>query len=652
MRIDLHCHSKYSRKPTLWLMKKVGCPESFTEPRAIYDRMRANGMAAVTITDHNVIDGCLEIADLPRAFISEEVTTYFPEDECQVHVLVYDITPTQHEKIQKVRRNIFAFTDYIRAQGIRHVLAHPLFGVNDRLTMAHVEKLLVLYNHLEFNGEQTSVCNDRLRALADVIDEPVIKQLAQKHELPVYGHEPWRKRFTGGSDDHSGLHLGTTYTEVKGARELDEFWQGVDEGRAHVVNYDFTPSTMAHNVYGIGYQYYRHVSGIDRLTNKDIFLKYLDRVLRHEPETKGGVVSRLSLRLSRGLGKRREKRARKKPKRGHEPTIMELVRQEAHRMIREDPALMRLVLRGTHDGDYLEEAWFDFVNQVSNRVLLHFSGTMTDRLLRMHVLDVFTCIGSAGALYAVLAPYFVAYAIHGKVRRFSAEVVNRFGAEDPCATESMRVAHLYDTFDAAQRTPDAVLACAEAAGKKGVMHSAMTAAHVMRANVTTFHPIGEHPFGEGKHLRFPPLLEFLRHLYDENYTHIHVETPGPMGLAAMAAGRILGIPVSATFHDALPTWAQRATGDTYVEDMMWKYLAWYYAQMSGVIVDSEAQAKDLIDRGIDENKIHIVDPEAEDTTSPVLEMWGQLTARPADPDLSDFAAGSLPRLNEDLAPDA
>ncbi len=58
-------------------------------------------MSLVTISDHNTIDGALEIAHLPDTYISEEITSYFPEDGCKVHVLAQNITEAQHHEIQK-----------------------------------------------------------------------------------------------------------------------------------------------------------------------------------------------------------------------------------------------------------------------------------------------------------------------------------------------------------------------------------------------------------------------------------------------------------------------------------------------------------------------------------------------------------------------
>ena len=118
MKIDLHVHSKYSIRPSQWILQKLGCPECFTEPAEVYRIARQKGMNLVTITDHNSISGSAEIAHLPGTFISEEVTTYFPEDGCKAHVLVYDINDAIHRELQKVRENIFDLVDYLTATGI------------------------------------------------------------------------------------------------------------------------------------------------------------------------------------------------------------------------------------------------------------------------------------------------------------------------------------------------------------------------------------------------------------------------------------------------------------------------------------------------------------------------------------------------------
>src|SRR6201991_151768 len=99
-RADLHCHSTASELAKLGIQRAVGLPECATPPDEVYDLARRRGMDFVTITDHDTIDGALAIADRPGAFISEELTRWFRGEPQAVHVLVYDITPDDHEWLQ------------------------------------------------------------------------------------------------------------------------------------------------------------------------------------------------------------------------------------------------------------------------------------------------------------------------------------------------------------------------------------------------------------------------------------------------------------------------------------------------------------------------------------------------------------------------
>ena len=82
-RCDLHIHSRFSARSEEWLFRRFDFPDSYTDPRELYQLLRERGMDFVTITDHDTIDGNLEIADLEGTFISEEVTTYFPARSLQ-----------------------------------------------------------------------------------------------------------------------------------------------------------------------------------------------------------------------------------------------------------------------------------------------------------------------------------------------------------------------------------------------------------------------------------------------------------------------------------------------------------------------------------------------------------------------------------------
>ena len=125
-KIDLHIHSKFSDRSAEWLFRRFEFPDSYSDPKKLYQRLKEKGMTYVTFTDHNRIDGCLEIAEFPDVFISEEVTARFPDDHVDIYLLLWKLTESQHIEIQQVRRNVFELREYLANAGISHAVAHPL----------------------------------------------------------------------------------------------------------------------------------------------------------------------------------------------------------------------------------------------------------------------------------------------------------------------------------------------------------------------------------------------------------------------------------------------------------------------------------------------------------------------------------------------
>jgi len=74
-RVDMHCHSTASHFSKLGVQRSLGLPECATPPEEVYELAKRRGMDFVTITDHDTIDGCLEIADRPDCFGSLPETT-------------------------------------------------------------------------------------------------------------------------------------------------------------------------------------------------------------------------------------------------------------------------------------------------------------------------------------------------------------------------------------------------------------------------------------------------------------------------------------------------------------------------------------------------------------------------------------------------
>ena len=87
-RVDLHCHSTASAVSKLGVQRALGLPECATPPQEVYDLAKRRGMDFVTITDHDTIDGALELAErYDDAFVSEELTAWFRGEPQAVHIL-------------------------------------------------------------------------------------------------------------------------------------------------------------------------------------------------------------------------------------------------------------------------------------------------------------------------------------------------------------------------------------------------------------------------------------------------------------------------------------------------------------------------------------------------------------------------------------
>jgi glycosyltransferase involved in cell wall biosynthesis len=97
----------------------------------------------------------------------------------------------------------------------------------------------------------------------------------------------------------------------------------------------------------------------------------------------------------------------------------------------------------------------------------------------------------------------------------------------------------------------------------------------------------------------------LDYCYRKQFTQIHTSTPGPVGLAALAIARLLKLPISGTYHTAIPQYAQALTSDPSITELTWRYTLWYYQQLDVVYAPSQSTRQELMAKGLDGNKIRV-----------------------------------------------
>jgi glycosyltransferase involved in cell wall biosynthesis len=598
-KADLHVHSRYSTRPSEWVLQKLGCAESYTEPLKLYDMAMERGMDYVTITDHNAIAGSLDIAHLENTFISEEITTYFPEDRCKIHVLAHNITETHHHEITKCRENIYDLVAYLNQENIFHAVAHPLFSINGRLTFEYFEQQLLLFKTFELNGSRDSYQNNILVKILENLTREKIDALINKYQLEPYTTEPWVKNIIAGSDDHSGLNIARYYTEVENVSSINEFLNGILQQRSRVGGRTSSPKTMAHTLYSIAYQFYSSKFNIQKYTNDESLLRFADRALTPFSQEEQGMFHR----LRSYLGYRRPNYLYKSKAK----TMQGMLLKEARDIIYQDPHMKEILHHNNHQNKSMDDVWFRFVNRISEQISTRFADSILDSFSGANLFDIFNTIGSAGSLYTMLAPYFVAYGLFTKDRQFCRDYHHyetQKTSSDP--KHRLKVAHFTDTFYEVNGVAKTLRKQVEASRRLGKQLSIITCSpRDDTPGVVNFYPIGTFEMPEYRELKlyYPPLLRMLDYCYHQNFTLIHSATPGPIGLAAIIIARILKLPLHTTYHTALPQYADQLTEDPAMGEVMWRYMAWYYNQSERVFVPSRATGRELIQKGIQKEKI-------------------------------------------------
>jgi len=241
LRVDLHVHTRHSRLRPLPILRARDC---YSRPRDVYRRALERGMDLVTFTDHDTIDGCLELLEgegpLSNFFISEEVSTCDPRSGCRFHVSVFGIDEAQHAEIQRLRQDVRELAAYLSGEGIPASLNH--FGsslVRRPRSLDELVEVGAAFRLIETrNGAQLPASNE------------VAELLAQR--LEIDGRRVGR---TGGSDAHTTQRIGWTWTKAR-ATDCETFLGSLRAGSVEPEGVSASFAPMLRDVYQIVAKYY------------------------------------------------------------------------------------------------------------------------------------------------------------------------------------------------------------------------------------------------------------------------------------------------------------------------------------------------------------------------------------------------------------
>ena len=244
-KVDLHVHTAFSN---FRHFKVLRARDSYNDPQRVYDRCREIGCDYVAITDHDTIDGAVELLSRrpdfePSVIIGEEVETCFPETGQWVHVNVLGVDEAIHEDLSRVKRSVYELVPYLRSRNLVHFLNHPLQSYRmQKKPMRFVEDVLELFTHVEVgNG---TLPPDQNRAAVGILE---------------YGRRMGLTRFgVGGSDAHGLRPIGAFVTLAPGD-DKNTWLASVAEGNSFVDGREIGLVKLVGQAYGIVGRYYQHL---------------------------------------------------------------------------------------------------------------------------------------------------------------------------------------------------------------------------------------------------------------------------------------------------------------------------------------------------------------------------------------------------------
>jgi glycosyltransferase involved in cell wall biosynthesis len=576
-------------------------PQSYSLPADLYRRLDEAGMTHKTITDHHRIDGALEIAHFPDVFLSEKVTTYFP-DGCKIHLLAWKITEAQHRAIQEARPDIFQLSAYLRSERISHAVTHPLVSLNGQFSADHFEKLVLLFRCFECVNGNTEPLHQEVAAMCLAALTPeTIDRLADRHGItPSHAHAH-RKVLVGGSDDHSGLYAARAYTQCESAATLDDFFAALELGGAEAMGQRGDPLSLSSGIYTTVFKF-----ATARLTGTaplgaTLLGKMAERFLAGQNPTHFSFGERLghiaeSVRTGQAFDFVRP---------GETTLAYEIGRFFSEAKVR--AALDAIISEETD----VRRRSFRMASYLSNQLAFRLATQFQQRLNRQNLLDAFQSLSGLLPVGSSVLPYLVAFHQQAPDRPLLRSIASSFLPAVPAALENTKRAWFTDTLEDVNGVARTIHTMARAAYRAGAELTVVTCRHattVADIPIRNFAPVGEFeiPEYELQKLSWPPFLEMVDYVQRKGFTELIISTPGPVGLCAVAAGKLLGLRMSGIYHTDFPQYARFLSDDAFMETLTWSYMQWFYGQMDIIYSNSDFYLRRWMERGISQEKLRIL----------------------------------------------
>lgn len=577
-KVDLHTHSKYSRNPSNWFLKKVGASESYTEPETIYQIAKERGMSFVTITDHDEIKGSLDLAEkYGDAFAGAEISSYFPEDGCKIHLLVYGLTGWQFEEIMRIRNDIYRLHEYLNEQMLAHSVAHAANPLNGKLSLEHLEKLVLLFDVFEtINGSKTRISNTLWENYLKQLSPSKFSALQAKYDIKSHDSQPWRKGFTGGSNDHAGLHLGLTYTEAEAADVTEILFQLRNRQTSAGGRYNyFTDSIFTIGKVALDLSE-SHRQKIGRFPIPNL----IDLVFR---EKKVSLKDRLGIALLNA--------GKADPLKRQVAGMINRIRAQRK------PSIERNL-----------EFLYETLTNISDDLLISQINKVLEGIERGDLKKIVKDISEGLPVFVLTTPFFFSTLAQHNNRPLLEDL-----REQTALKGKRKILWFSDTLNDMNGVSVTLKKLGWKFHADGIdvrLASALLDSELSDELPPNFMNLEacysfELPYYKQYIVKIPSLLKALKQFNEYEPDEIFISTPGPMGMLGAIAARLFNIPITGIYHtDFYLELKEIVENDTIVETME-SFTRWFYSRLDEIKVPTKSYMDILEKRGYDRSKMSI-----------------------------------------------
>ena len=559
-RADMHCHSDASERSRLGVQRAVGLPECATPPEEVYDLAKRRGMDFVTITDHDTIDGVLQIAERPDVFVSEELTAGFRGEPQAVHVLCFGISPEDHEWLQAHRTDVELCAAYMYEREIACALAHPYYTVAAPLTARHRRRLAELFGVWEVrNG-----------ARAPELNRPAEMYVATRESVGI-----------AGSDDHAGVDIGRTWTETPAAADPEEFLAHVRSGRATARGAQGSAAKWAHAAIALAIRALEP-GGAGPTESPQArpapdplrVLSMASRLLREGDRREGSAAGEVSSEDARALL-------------GAWLRALDVGEGGGAELI------ARMQAEDFSHSDLFRRACRAHERKLAGAVEMAVAAAHGELDAASAARGLFdACI--AAVPYAPAAAFLANE--QAKLRRISPP-----GPGGGRRDDAARVAILADGIGSTHGVSRTIQEIRQRGVPGFEIEIVGTDAQVDRRLAAVAEV--DVPFYPGLRIGVPSLPGVVQALADGCYDAVHVCSPGPAGIAGALVARALGLPLLGSYHTELAAYADLRSGQARLVEAMQSAVSLFYSSCEVVLSPSPASDEALAEVGISSERV-------------------------------------------------